>query len=158
MDEKMTSSLSQQRRRSHRKTALIVILVLIIILIIIGIGYFSGNGSNQVIVTGTNFQINYTGSASGYLGPASQAVLSNNSLKISEGQEFFDYFTLTNRDYLLSHTINSITVDTPGFKLISIQPNVPYNLSPASSVEFTLVIQAPNSSFVGPITVVISTS
>ncbi len=148
--------------KPKRRIGLIVAIVIIVILIIfgglfiLGSHYQVSNPTVSVSITGINLQIDYTGISSGYLGPTSQAISYTNTL--NGGQQFSITITLSSSAILLSHNINSITLNTGGFSLDSISPNLPYSISPGSSVYITLTLTAPNSNFNGPLDLIISTS
>lgn len=112
--------------------------------------------STSVNVTGENLAIDYTGTTSSYFGPASQAI--GNPITVFGGTQFTVTLTLQNGDYYQTHSINFISLTTPGFILVSISPSLPYTLSPSSSVKITLTIQAPNSNYNGPLGILLSTA
>jgi len=136
-------------------TAVIIVIIVIAFIAIVGSQHI-GNPTITVSINNINLQIIYTGSTSGYLGPTSQVIYYSNS--VSGGQQFSLTLTLTSSALLFTHYINSITLNTNGFTLVSISPNLPYSLSPGSSVSFTLTIQAPSYNFNGPLNIVVSTS
>lgn len=111
----------------------------------------------KVKVTAYNLNIAYTGSTSGYLGPTSQ-VLSTYSFDVNGGQAYTDTITLYTSALLFDHQIDSITINTPGFTLLSVQPSLPYKFSPDSSMALTLKIQTPNYDYNGPVNILITTS
>ncbi|MCL4450714.1 MAG: hypothetical protein M1386_05320 [Candidatus Thermoplasmatota archaeon] len=154
----MAQSVVKPRRRVGLIVAIVVIVIIVIFggLYILGGSYHGGNPTVSVNITGINLQISYTGSTSGYLGPTSQALSYTNT--VGGGQQFSVTITLSTSAILLSHTINSITVNTGGFALDSISPSIPYTFSPGSSIDFTLTLTAPSSDFNGPLSVLISTS
>jgi hypothetical protein len=153
-------NVSQKPKRKATKyvvTAVIIVIVIIAIVAIIGSQHGNiGTPTVSVNINNINLQISYTGITSGFLGPTSQALSYSNS--VNGGQQFSLTLTLTSSALLLSHDINSITLNTNGFTLISISPNLPYSLSPGSSVSFSLMIQAPNYNFNGPLNILVSTS
>ena len=159
-------NVPQKPKRKATKyvvTAVIIVIVIIAIVAIIGSQHGNiGNSGNtgtptvSVNINNINLQISYTGITSGYLGPTSQALSYSNS--VNGGQQFTLTIEFTSSALLLSHDINSITLNTNGFTLISISPNLPYSLSPSSSVSFSLIIQAPNYNFDGPLNILVSTS
>ena len=110
----------------------------------------------QINITGLNVQIDYVGSTSGYFGSPTQACPIN--ITASFGQTFYITFTLTNYAIYCTHEIISISVNTPGFKLVSITPSTPISIAPEGSVRITLEFQAPYSSYTGPLTITIYTS
>jgi hypothetical protein len=111
----------------------------------------------NVYITGVNVNIAYEGSTSGYFGSSSQS-LPIQALQTTGGQVFADTITVRSSALLLKHDINSIAVTTNGFTLESVNPPLPYEFSPGSSMTFTLNILAPDENFDGPINILISTS
>ena len=109
----------------------------------------------QVVMTATNYHIDYTGTT-GYFGPSTQA---GSGSTVNAGSTFTRTITFTNDALMFSHTIDSITIQTPGFTLLSVSPSVPSSsLSVGSSITETLTIQAPNSAYTGSLEIRISTS
>jgi len=143
-------------QKPKRKATKYVVTAVIIVIIVIAIIAIVGNPTVTASINNVNLQISYTGSTSGYLGPTSQVFSYSNS--VSGSQQFSLTLTLTSSALLLTHYINSITLNTNGFTLVSISPNLPYSLSPGSSVSFTLTIQAPSYNFNGPLNILVSTS
>jgi hypothetical protein len=126
-----------------------------ILLIIVGIGIV-GYLTPTVQITAVNLEIEYTGIFGGYFGPSSQSL--GYATNGPSGGTFSFTFTLTSNAILLTHSINQITLGTPGFALLSISPSLPYSVSPGGSVTITLVIQAPNTNYIGPLNIVLVTS
>jgi PKD repeat protein len=111
----------------------------------------------SVTLTAINLNVEYT-STSGYFGPTSQ-VISDQDFKTGGGSTFTDTITLTSSALLFSHTVNSFSITTPGFSLVSVTPNVPSgSISPGSSEAFTLTIQSPNNEYYGPLNILVTTS
>lgn len=118
--------------------------------------------SQSLQITGLNLQINYAGSDQGYFGPVSQAIkLSNQAngyLTVQPGQQFFLYFTMNAPTTgTRSDSITQITVGTLGFTLDSIQPQTPIAFSTGSSTQITVTLTAPQTSYNGPIQLVLTT-
>jgi len=126
-----------------------------ILLIIVGIG-IAGYLTPTVQITAVNLEIEYTGIFGGYFGPSSQSL--GGTLSTTAGSTITYTFTLTSNAILLTHSINQIALGTPGFALLSISPSLPYSVSPGGSVTITLVIQAPNTNYIGPLSIVVVTS
>jgi hypothetical protein len=126
-----------------------------ILLIIVGIGIV-GYLTPTVQITAVNLEIEYTGIFGGYFGPSSQSL--GGTLSTTAGSTITYTFTLTSNAILLTHSINQITLGTPGFTLLSISPSLPYSVSPGGSVTITLVIRAPNTNYIGPLNIVLVTS
>jgi len=109
----------------------------------------------MVDVTAVDLSIQYTGITSGYLGPTSQSL---NGFTVTAGSQFTYTITFTSSAALLTHRINAIYVNTPGFSIVSISPNLPYSFGPGSTVTITITMTAPSSSYTGVLNLVVSTS
>jgi len=134
-----------------RRTALVVFAVIVVIIII---GAWASNSSNSdVTITGAN--LHYSGTACGF--PPSQGIpvtdASNGQgqLKVQTNQEFYISFTLISSFLSTNCSIREVTVTTPGFGLVSVSPNLPYQLAGGSSVRVTVTMTAPNGPFRGSI-------
>jgi len=113
----------------------------------------------SITVTGLNLQIQYNGSEQGYFGPTQQGISVDTMLTVNGGQQFLDSITLTESALASSsHSLNSITVTTQGFTIVSIDPALPITFSPGSSVRITITFQAPNSDYTGSVNVVFATT
>lgn len=111
-----------------------------------------------VVVTGVNVQIAYSAPSANYFGPQSQSLSGTGlPLQLQYGQEFYYSFSLRMGGLYESHTIDSVTLNTPGFSLVSVNPALPYSMSSGSSVTVTVTGQAPSQNFAGAITLVVST-
>jgi len=110
----------------------------------------------QVMVTGSNLNIAYMGSTNGYFGPTTQALTSQ--IQLDAGQKYTDTITISSSALLYTHSIDSFSISTPGFSIVSVQPNLPIKLSAGSSASVTLTIQTPNYAYTGPVTIVLSTT
>ena len=158
-----TSVKDNTTKKSILSLRNIVLAIVGIFVIIIVLGVLSAviagfnEGITPVTITGLNLNIDYT-STSGYFGPPSQA-LSTSQFTTHEGGTFTNTITFESSALLFSHTVNSFSITTPGFTLVSVTPNVPSNsISPGSSEAFTLTIQAPNNAYNGPLNILASTS
>ena len=137
--------------------AITVIIIIVLAFVIIGMLGANHNPLVSVNMTGVNLYIDYTSTlTSGYFGPSTQAL--GGSSTLSGGQQFTESLTITSNAILFTHSINSISLLTAGFTLLSVSPSPSYSLSPSSSVTFTLTIQAPNSDYNGPLGIQLSAS
>lgn len=158
----MSSQQASYNPPKKRHGGAIVVGVVVVVIIIIGVGYYLANSGNignptvKVTITGLNLQIAYNGLTGGYLGPTSQAISYSDT--VNGGQQFSVTFSLTDTALLLNHQINSVTVSTNGFSVISVSPNMPYSMSPDSTVTITVNLGSPGSSFDGPLTLSLATS
>jgi hypothetical protein len=141
-------------KKSRKKTWAIVASVIVAIIIII-IAANIQSSSQTVNVTAVDLSIQYTGLSSGYLGPTSQSL---NGFITDAGNQYTYVITFTSSATILSHKIDQIYINTPGFTLDSISPTLPYSFSPGSTFTITLIITVPSSSYIGVLNIVISTS
>jgi hypothetical protein len=114
-----------------------------------------GNTPQPVSITATNYQIDYTSGGS-YFGPSSQS--NSQTFDTTTGSEFTDTLKLTNNDLFTAHSVNSVTITTPGFTLVSTSPYLPYSVGSSGSVSITLTITAPTTQYNGPLGILVSTS
>jgi ribosomal protein L37E len=149
-------------KKSRKKTWIVVgsIIAVVIIVILVGTvflatgGYITGP-TPTVTVTAVDLTIQYTGLTSGYLGPTSQSL---DGFTTSAGSQFTDSITFTSSSIVLTHNINNIYVNTPGFTIDSISPNLPYSFSPGSTFTITITMTVPANSYTGVLNLVVSTS
>ncbi len=159
------------KKASSAKFGVIALIIVIVIFIAIFISFnlgYSSNGSQNIQtsiqstpsttidITGVNLIIDYTGVSSGYFGPSSQALGGAGTL--TGGSEAVYTIVMSSSALLLSHNINDISINTPGFSIISISPSLPYSLSPGSNVSITITVQTPNVNYNGPIDFILSTN
>jgi len=154
-------------KKSRKKIwiAVAIIAVIVIAFITVGIANYSSNNNinnnntstppAMVDVTAVDLTIQYTGITSGYLGPTSQSL---NGFTVTASNQFTYTITFTTSAVLLTHSINAIYVNTPGFSIVSISPNLPYSFGPGSTVTITITMTAPSSSYTGVLNLVVSTS
>jgi|GEM_PF-1562882 hypothetical protein len=119
--------------------------------------------TQNILITGINVQIQYTASDQGYFGASSQTVSLSNQpngiLTIQTGQQFILYFTL-NAPSSGTHTdsITQVQVGTPGFQLVSVQPQCPIDFTTGASTQITVTLTAPQTVYNGPVELVLTTS
>jgi len=146
-------------KKSRKNTWIIVgaiVVVLIVIIVIIAtINLSPINQTPTINVTAVDLTIQYTGLTSGYLGPTSQSL---NGFTTNAGTQYVYSITFTSSAVLLSHNINNIYVNTPGFAIVSVSPNLPYGFSPGSTFTITITLAVPSSSYTGVLNLVVSTS
>lgn len=111
---------------------------------------------HYVQITGGNLNVYYQGSTNGYFGPTSQAL--SGSINLQGGDTYTEIITITSSALLYTHNINQFTVNTPGFILESVSPNLPISLSPGSSATVTLKIKVPDEDYSGPVTYMLYTT
>jgi len=150
--------------RTRNKVIIGVTVAIVLIIVGIGIvGYLSTPTPTTVTtilptvqITGVNLEIEYTGDIGGYFGPSSQSL--GGTLSVTAGSTITETFTLTSSAILFTHSINQVTVGTLGFTLLSVSPSLPYSVGPGGSVTITVVIQTPNTNYVGTLNIVVLTS
>lgn len=117
--------------------------------------------AQSIEITGINLQIQYGSPDQGYFGATSQTVAISNQpnqiLTVNAGSQFFLYFTLTESPSATADSISSVTVGTPGFTLVSVQPQTPIAYTPGAAQQITVTMNAPESAFNGPVELVLST-
>ncbi|MEM3829002.1 MAG: hypothetical protein QXP36_07310 [Conexivisphaerales archaeon] len=74
------------------------------------------------------------------------------------GQSASYSITFTSTAILLSHSVSSIFVSTPGFSINSISSYLPYNFSPGSTITVTIDFHVPSSSYNGVLQLTLDTS
>ena len=139
--------------RSHAGL-IIAVVVVIVVVVVLAAGLYvadsslkpsaGGGGSTpaQVTVSAIDWSIQYTGTTSGYFGPAQQS--SSAGLTQIAGSQIVDTVTFGSSAVLFSHNINQITVTAP-FSLVSISPSLPLSVSPGGSVSIAVTIQLPST-------------
>ncbi len=114
---------------------------------------------STIIITGLNIQIQYPSSGDSYFGPVSQGLSLQQPLVGNGGQQLTLSFKATESSLAgISHSINDITVTTPGFSLLSISPNVPIFMTPGTSTIITMSFQTSNIDYSGAIAIILSTT
>jgi hypothetical protein len=149
---------------SHRSRN-IMIGVFAVIMVVIMVTALASFGAPKTTITGINLQVEYPymNTDPSYFGSVSQSVTISNQpnkvLEISQGQQFYVSFPFT-ESYLAtgSHSINQIRAITPGFTVLSVDPQIPISFSPGSTIIITVTLQSPNSYFTGAINLAISTT
>ena len=113
-------------------------------------------------ISAINLQFVYQTSDQGYFGPTSQTLNFSNQpngmLSIYQGQQFWYSFKLTMATPASPDSINSITVSTPGFSMVSVNPPTPIAYTQGSSITITVNLQTPQTSFNGAVTLILTTS
>jgi hypothetical protein len=115
------------------------------------------------MITGINIQFQYSQTDQGYFGASSQTVSLDNQpngyLTVESGQKFFVYFTLNApTSGTASDSVTAVSVNTPGFSLVSVEPQTPIAFATGSSKQLTVTMYAPQAAYNGPIDLVLTTS
>jgi hypothetical protein len=143
-------------KKSRKKTWIVVgSIIAVVIIVVVIIAASMVNNMSMVNVTAVDLTIQYTGLTSGYLGPTSQSL---NGFTTGAGSQFTYSIQFTSSATFLTHNINNIYVNTPGFTIDSISPNLPYSFSPGSTFTITIIITVPSNSYTGVLNLVVSTS
>ena len=150
----MLNQTPEKKSRKKVWAAVAIIAVIAIAFVAVDMAYYYSS-SATVDITSVDVTIQYTGMTAGYLGPTSQSL---NGFTVTAGGQFTYTITFTSSAILLTHSINAIYVNTPGFTIVSISPNLPYSFSPGSTGTITITMTAPSSSYTGVLNLVISTS
>ena len=113
-------------------------------------------------ITTVNLQFVYQSSDQSYFGPTSQTLSFSNQpngmLSINQGEQFWYSFKLTAGTSAQPDSISSISVSTPGFSIVSVDPTTPIAFTAGSSITITVNFQSPQSSFDGAVSLVLTTS
>jgi hypothetical protein len=131
-----------------------MVVVVIVIIAILAVAALVAITSGVVKVTAVNYDINYTGASSDYFGTATTTAA---GFTADSGQDITYAITLTNGD-TLTHTVNSISLETSGFTLVSVNPSYPFTVSQGGNVSIALTIQVPSGNYDGPLGIMISTN
>jgi hypothetical protein len=160
------------RGLSDAQKAIIVVAVVLVVVIVGGVmavSYFQTlssisraptppSSSSPIVITGVNAQISYANPSANYFGPQSQSLGGTGlPLQLSYGQSFYYSFSLRMGGFYESHTIESVSLSTPGFTFLSTNPALPYSMNSGSSVTVTITAQAPSQNYYGAITIVVTT-
>jgi PKD domain len=114
--------------------------------------------SATVNVSGADLDISYPdGSSYGWLGPTPRSYTGWHSVSVNPGDQFTATLSLYSTSSS-SEQIISIATITPGFSIVSISPGAPITFDLYATVDITLTIQTPNSSYDGTIDFEITTS
>lgn len=111
---------------------------------------------NFTNITAANVKIQYTGPS--VVGGVqcigtSKAYSLNERARIDAYANFTFYFYISSSN--CNFTITSIGIDNNGFKLIYVEPPVPYTLPQASQIQESLFIKAPGYNFTGPLSITV---
>ncbi|MCI4369247.1 MAG: hypothetical protein L3K09_06780, partial [Thermoplasmata archaeon] len=125
--------------------AVVIGVVAVVIVVSVVVGYLLTSAlapTTQVVVTGVNWNIAYTGATSGYFGPTPQSAC--NSCPVHwHTATVVDYtLRLTSSAALFDHQVNSIDIQFP-FTETSISPSLPLTIAPGATATFTLTIVTP---------------
>ncbi len=103
-----------------------------------------------------NLDIFYAnGATNGWLGPTPRTVVL--VATVGTGNQYTQTLSLYSTS-TSTEQITSITLSTPGFSIVSISPSPPMSFDPRATVSITLVIQAPDSYYHGPLDIQVSTT
>ncbi len=120
-----------------------MVLVIVLVILIIAAVLYYAERRNPVKVTGVNWAIKYNGGTSGYFGPSPQSACSSCPIEEAHGAQFSYTITLESNATSLTHSIDSVTVESP-FTLVSVSPSLPISISPGGSATIALTIKAPS--------------
>jgi hypothetical protein len=132
--------------RKKRKLAMIVATVAVIIAVAAFIGT-SSYSAKTVNVLSAELVITYENSSAHWLGPPIQFLTAN--YRTLDGGGSFYYSIQLKDSSSATHYIENISTVTPGFNLMSVNPQTPVELKPGQNLEMNVVIQLPDYNFVG---------
>jgi hypothetical protein len=85
---------------------------------------------------------------------ASYTYVDGSQSKILNGSQIF-YLNYPISSTMCPMTVKGVTVNTPGFAVMSTVPNLPLSLPPNSQAMLQINMRAPNVNFYGPLTITI---
>lgn len=107
-------------------------------------------------VTSEIINISYPdGSSTGWLGPTPRTI--QYVTTVDSGTQYTRTLSFYSTSYY-TENITSITISTPGFSIVSATPGAPITFASRATVDITLIVQTPPTSFDGPIDIRISTA
>ena len=113
-------------------------------------------------ITAVNLQFVYQSTDQNNFGPTAQTLSFTNQpngmLTLNPGSEFWYSFKLTEATPASPDSITKISVSTPGFTLVYVTPATPIVFTQGSSATVTVHVLSPQTSFEGPVTLVLTTS
>lgn len=96
-----------------------------------------------------NLDISYAnGATNGWLGPTPRTIVP--SATVGSGNQYTEILSLYSTSASTEQT-TSMSLSTPGFSIVSVSPSLPISFDPGSSVSLTLVVQAPDTYYHGPL-------
>jgi len=129
-----------------------VVAVILILLFVTDSLPVSPPGS-KVDVQGFNLVTDYTPGSNpgGCFPPVNQVV--PGSFTVDPGALIRENITLTDVVTNVQCTLDSVSITTPGFQLVSYSPPLPYVLANGTSISLRLLIRTPAAGFQGLVTV-----
>ena len=161
-------SETSNQRMSDNQWAVTIVAVILVLLIggaVFAVGVYQSvaprsrtSFSGPVVITGVVAKIIYSNPSANYFGTQSQSLDGSGfPLVLDYNQMFYYKFTLRMGGYSETHTVDNISLTTPGFAFISVNPYTPYAMSSGSSANFTITANAAWQSYYGSLTITIST-
>jgi hypothetical protein len=149
--------------KNHRiRNIMICMAVVVLIVVMVTALLYNGNGAQKTTITGVNCQIEYPINTELYFGAVSQSIPITNQpnqvLEVTSGQQFYISFSPTESALASeSHQIYLIRTTTPGFSIVSVDPQLPIEFTAGSSTRITITLQSPNTPFTGALNIVVAT-
>jgi hypothetical protein len=101
-----------------------------------------------------NLDISYaSGATNGWLGPTLRTVVP--AATVGSGNQYTETLSLHSTS-VSTEQITSFSLSTPGFSIVSISPSLPIPFDPRATVGITLVVQAPDAYYHGPLDIQVS--
>ena len=118
--------------------------------------YNSVKSNNMTNITGVNIKVDYTGPAQ--QNGAACSRISTASAQSSKGRfnanaNFSYYFYMYSTT--CNFTITSVGIDNNGFKILYVQPTLPYLLPSYSNIQMSVGVKSPNYNFTGPLSITV---
>jgi hypothetical protein len=116
----------------------------------------SGASVGATVHVEENIYISYPdGATNGWLGPSPRSLVT--AATVDSGNQFTETLSLYSTS-TFAEQITSITISNPGFSMVSISPSPPISFSAGETVSVTLIIQAPDVYYHGPLDIQIAAS
>ena len=101
-----------------------------------------------------NLDISYAnGATNGWLGPTPRTVVP--AATVDSGNQYTETLSLYSTS-VSTEQITSFSLSTLGFSIVSISPSLPISFDPKAAVSISLVVQAPDAYYHGPLDIQVS--
>ncbi|MGC8506299.1 MAG: hypothetical protein ACP5NK_06305 [Thermoplasmata archaeon] len=148
--EPKESGYSEEFRQKRKNLTIAVVLVIITVS-----GFFVVTGEqsqNTVNVMWLVVDVHYPPGA-GYFGPQVRYIQENIHTMQSSGAYSFSFIIKNSGN--TDHSISGISVNTPGFTLVSLQNQLPVSISPGDSATIVFTVMTPPFNYQGNLNVTV---
>ena len=118
--------------------------------------YNSVKSNNVTNITGVNVKVDYTGPAQQNgiaCSRISTASVQNSRGRFNANENFSYYFYMYSTN--CNFTITSVGMDNNGFRILYVQPALPYLLPSYSNIQMSVGVKAPDYNFTGPLSITV---